>query len=186
MGSEETRNRILNVAMDLFSEHSYNQVTTKMIAQQSNISIGGLFHHFSSKLELAHAAYQKWWINFSQILSSDEFFNQSPRKALEIVITLFIDLYFTKPKIMRFLLELTEEAEKSDILQDSWKDVRKNLYQIIEDRFLMLGVPNPNYKAQLLNACLNGFMFQTLFLKENMIEITKEQLTKEIFELFLR
>ncbi len=51
-GAEETRQRILRAALDLFSEVGYTRATTRAIADRAGINEVTLFRHFGSKKEL--------------------------------------------------------------------------------------------------------------------------------------
>ncbi len=52
--SKETRARIIEAARDMFAEHGFDSVTTTMIAQKANISIGSVYAHFTDKIEIFH------------------------------------------------------------------------------------------------------------------------------------
>jgi AcrR family transcriptional regulator len=45
----ETRDRILAVAMDMFSSKDYSKVTLKGIAEAAGLTKGGIYHYFESK-----------------------------------------------------------------------------------------------------------------------------------------
>ncbi len=45
----ETRDRILAVAMDMFSSRDYSKVTLKGIAEAAGVTKGGIYHYFESK-----------------------------------------------------------------------------------------------------------------------------------------
>lgn len=45
----ETRDRILAVAMDMFSSRDYSKVTLKGIAEAASVTKGGIYHYFESK-----------------------------------------------------------------------------------------------------------------------------------------
>jgi len=50
--ADNTRERILAVAWELFAEHGYNDVTVDKIIKASNTSKGSFYHFFASKDEL--------------------------------------------------------------------------------------------------------------------------------------
>ncbi|KZL06423.1 TetR/AcrR family transcriptional regulator [Pseudovibrio sp. Ad26] len=50
--AQETRQRILVAATNLFNEGNFNAVSTESIAEQANVSKGTLFAHFGDKLGL--------------------------------------------------------------------------------------------------------------------------------------
>src|SRR3954466_3281595 len=52
----ETRERLLNAAVDVFAEQGFQAGTTKAITQRAGVAEGLLFHYFPTKLDLIEAA----------------------------------------------------------------------------------------------------------------------------------
>lgn len=186
MSQEKTKERILDVALELFIEHSYDRVTIEMIRKKAGVSVGGLFHHFKTKLELAHACYYKWLTNFTGFMFEETFLRIPSEEALHKIIESSIELNVKNPKIMRFLMELAEAAEKDDIIAAQWVDHREQFYDIVMKVFKEADVKNPKLKAYLLNACMNGLMFQSLYLREDVPGFRPRKIIKELIELFLK
>ena len=58
---DATHQTVFEVATKLFSEHGFDNVTTKMIATEAGVAQGSVFHHFKSKCNLfieVHNQYQ--------------------------------------------------------------------------------------------------------------------------------
>jgi AcrR family transcriptional regulator len=58
--SEETRTRILESAIKLFSNSGYNKASVDDICAEAGISKGAFYHHFKSKQELFLALLDGW------------------------------------------------------------------------------------------------------------------------------
>jgi AcrR family transcriptional regulator len=58
--SEETRSRILEAAIKLFSNHGYNATSVDHICAEAGISKGAFYHHFESKQALFLALLDSW------------------------------------------------------------------------------------------------------------------------------
>lgn len=58
--SEETRSRILEAAIKLFSSHGYNKASVDDICSEAGISKGAFYHHFESKQALFLALLDSW------------------------------------------------------------------------------------------------------------------------------
>jgi AcrR family transcriptional regulator len=58
--SEETRSRIMEAAIKLFSNRGYNQASVDDICAEAGISKGAFYHHFESKLALFLALLDGW------------------------------------------------------------------------------------------------------------------------------
>jgi AcrR family transcriptional regulator len=58
--SEETRSRILESAIKLFSNRGYNKASVDDICAEAGISKGAFYHHFKSKQALFRALLDSW------------------------------------------------------------------------------------------------------------------------------
>ncbi len=56
---EETRDRILDIALQLFNEQGWHAVTTNHIAAAAGLSVGNLYYHFKNKEEIVRALYER-------------------------------------------------------------------------------------------------------------------------------
>ncbi|MFW5735641.1 MAG: CerR family C-terminal domain-containing protein [Oceanidesulfovibrio sp.] len=55
---KDTRQALLDAACRLFSEHGFDAVSTRMIAETAEVNLGGIHYHFGSKEQLYVAAFQ--------------------------------------------------------------------------------------------------------------------------------
>src|SRR4029434_5207541 len=56
---EQTRELILNSALDLLGEHGYEKTTMRAIAKRAGVSLGNAYHYFGSKELLIQAFYHR-------------------------------------------------------------------------------------------------------------------------------
>lgn len=56
---EQTRELILNSALDLLGEHGYEKTTMRAIARRAGVSLGNAYHYFGSKEHLIQAFYHQ-------------------------------------------------------------------------------------------------------------------------------
>jgi AcrR family transcriptional regulator len=56
---EQTRELILNSALDLLGEHGYEKTTMRAIAGRAGVSLGNAYHYFGSKEHLIQAFYHR-------------------------------------------------------------------------------------------------------------------------------
>lgn len=56
---EQTRELILNSALDLLGEHGYEKTTMRAIARRAGVSLGNAYHYFGSKEHLVQAFYHQ-------------------------------------------------------------------------------------------------------------------------------
>ena len=57
--AEATQTRILDVALDLFRRHGFDQTTMREIAAQAEVSLGSAYYYFDSKEDLVMAFYDR-------------------------------------------------------------------------------------------------------------------------------
>ena len=57
--AEETRERILNSALDLFRDHGFDQTTMRQIAGAAGVATGAAYYYFDSKEALVLAYYER-------------------------------------------------------------------------------------------------------------------------------
>ncbi|HXD25952.1 MAG TPA: helix-turn-helix domain-containing protein, partial [Propionibacteriaceae bacterium] len=57
--AERTRERILDVALDLFRQHGYEATTMRMIANAAGVALGNSYYYFPSKDHLVQAFYER-------------------------------------------------------------------------------------------------------------------------------
>jgi AcrR family transcriptional regulator len=54
-GDKHTKEKIFDVAVDLFSKHGFNQTSVRMIASNVGLTEGAFYRHYSSKEEVLNA-----------------------------------------------------------------------------------------------------------------------------------
>lgn len=59
--SRNTREKLLETALDLFWRQSFGAVSVEDICRRSGVHKGSFYHFFPSKSELAAAAFQQFW-----------------------------------------------------------------------------------------------------------------------------
>jgi AcrR family transcriptional regulator len=57
--SEQTRERLIDVAHDLFAERGYAAVGTEEIVARAGVTRGALYHHFRDKQDLFQAVFER-------------------------------------------------------------------------------------------------------------------------------
>jgi AcrR family transcriptional regulator len=57
---EETRNRILDAALETFARSGYDAASVSEICRQAGVTKGGFYHHFSSKQALFLELLERW------------------------------------------------------------------------------------------------------------------------------
>ena len=63
------RDRILDVAQELFAEHGYSAASTRAIAQAAGVNLAQLHYHFGAKRDLFKAAYLRGAVQVTEARS---------------------------------------------------------------------------------------------------------------------
>ena len=56
---EQTRSRILEIALDMFCERGYDETTMRAIAEHAGVALGNTYYYFRSKDQLIQAFYER-------------------------------------------------------------------------------------------------------------------------------
>lgn len=112
--SIEKRNKILQVAKDLFSDKTYFNVTTNEIAKKADVSVGTLYAYFASKEDILTALlkrYNDFFLTtiFADINSQDSLdrFKKNPKEWLNVLIN---QLLAAEDKIFHAQIEMLAYA----------------------------------------------------------------------------
>lgn len=85
-----TEERILAAAEKLFARNGYEAVTTKQLAAEAGVTIGGIYHHFSSKEGLYEAATKRVFSRRSAPPQKLFESNEPPERRLAQIVSWFI------------------------------------------------------------------------------------------------
>lgn len=66
---EETKNRILFVARDLFYEYGFHKTTARMISEKANTNLGLLNYYFKNKNEMGLIIYSSIRDRFDELIA---------------------------------------------------------------------------------------------------------------------
>ncbi len=149
--AEQTRERILTVAIQEFAFQGYNKASTNHIMEQVGMAKGLLFHYYSNKQKLYLACLQKVLIDFQKKL--DLFMQQMPADLFERLANFLRwknQLALDQPLTLRFLLGISklpaEVGSKADDILITW---RKKNSQLLADYDQTLWDPKVNQKDAL-------------------------------------
>ncbi len=83
----ELRRRVVEAALECFSERGYGAVSIEMIRDASNVSVGSLYHHFDNKAGVATAVFaeaiRRYHEALAEAISGDPKAEQGVRSLVE-------------------------------------------------------------------------------------------------------
>src|SRR5436305_14471557 len=86
--AEETRERILDAALQLFRERGFDQTTMRDIAAEADVATGAAYYYFRSKEELVMAFYVRTVEEARTLLPTAMARSNDLRKRLRAIIVL--------------------------------------------------------------------------------------------------
>jgi len=101
---EDLRNKVLETALDLFSEFGYFNTSIHDIRRTAGVSIGAIYHHFTNKEALAKSLYDELLQQMDELISQVALENTSCYEQSKAIIAMLFDLTMTKPKMVQFIL----------------------------------------------------------------------------------
>lgn len=112
---EETKNRILFVARDLFYEYGFHKTTARMISEKANTNLGLLNYYFKNKNEMGLIIYSSIRDRFDELIA--EYFPDMDELTLFLFSsTLELYLCITNEKYGNFFHDLSVVNQKTDVL----------------------------------------------------------------------
>ena len=98
--SSDTKTKLIIAAGKLFAEKGYEGVSTRMIAEEANVNLGGIHYHFGSKeklyVELFRFVLQRDDGNIKSVSHLKELYpewNESPESQAKIIFELIRKMY---------------------------------------------------------------------------------------------
>jgi AcrR family transcriptional regulator len=85
----QTRHRLMAVAVDLFSRHSYEGTSLQMIADELGFTKGAIYHHFRTREDLLRAIIDPMLERLSAIVSAAEAL-RTPSARAEYMLTGYV------------------------------------------------------------------------------------------------
>jgi len=155
---EQTRERLLNTAADMFSTQGYAGVSMREIARVMGITQAAIYHHFPSKDDLYVAAvtfvFEQQTLEISEQMSTID----GPAERLELMISAMLEAMEQDPRFRRiYLRELLEgnEQKLAAIAENAFTAFYEPLYQL-------MGELAPGSNRQLHILSLAGLIFHHL------------------------
>ena len=103
---DNTRRKILNAALDLFSEKGFHASTTRNIAKNAGVNEVTLFRHFKTKAALFQATIEEiMQTDFNvHIFLGDLNFPLKPEDAIRLAVEAIFEIIERNPRAVRLLI----------------------------------------------------------------------------------
>ncbi len=107
---QETSEKIITTAIDLFSEYGYKGVTTEEIAREAGFSEKTLFRHFQSKQNLLEKAIDRYHYGEEMRTIFEFKLVWSLKEDLELISQNYHRIMFQNRKLLKMLMKIGENV----------------------------------------------------------------------------
>ena len=115
--SRNTKQRILDAALQLFNEEGYVNVRLAQIAEQADMSVGNMAYHFPHKMQILEGIYEELQAEQQQLLAG---INLAP--LFENFDHFIQSTYHLQKKYIFFYLDTLELIRTSEALKKAYRE----------------------------------------------------------------
>lgn len=175
-GLNATKEQIMEVAGELFSQFGYLGVAMSKIARSLGITKAALYYHFESKsdlyIETLEQSLDEFVAELEKIIKSEKL---SHRNKLKKVITAYLEIGLKKGSLIQLTIQKFQKDEQ--IIINSVTKVREQITSLLEPVITDLLKAKGKLKkingllmTKLLMGMLDSYLLQRLFKKDNQWE----------------
>src|ERR1044071_1002706 len=164
--SEETRGRIMDSAIKLFSKRGYNKASVDDICAEAGVSKGAFYHHFESKQALFLALLDRWLQTIDQAIdaSRDKTAPETFMQMSEAFPYIFETAGNGLPMFLEFWLQASRDKTIWDASIAPYRRYHKYFTSLIkkgveEGSFVEV---DPELASRMIVATAMGLLLQSL------------------------
>jgi AcrR family transcriptional regulator len=187
---EDTRQRIIAAAMQLFGQVGYSQATTRGIAEAAGVNEVTLFRHFGSKKNLLVACIDAHNAAGFSATFEKELTGDYPEDIYRMAIGLNQDT-LANMEVLRLLI--CDTRNLPDLREALLAGGRANMARLRRyfQQQIDAGVIRPGISAEALSSAFNSLfssdlLFENLFQGSLIPEVTSEEMVRPLVDLFVR
>ncbi|MFW5980694.1 MAG: TetR/AcrR family transcriptional regulator, partial [Halanaerobiaceae bacterium] len=176
---------IISTAINLFAEHGYHNTSMNMIAEEADVSKGGLYWHFSSKKDLYREIVEIPFNDYINYIKDVEQKEISPEKKLKNIIEYRVNYIKENIKVSKIIMN---NIENLDVLKEKICKYKKQNEAILENIFRE-GIKKGQFKMK--DPCISTLVFTSIIntvasnpdiLQEKTEEELIEAISEQVFE----
>ncbi len=156
---EETRWRVLQAALEVFSEVGYHAATTRAICSRAQVNLASIHYHFGDKAELYREVFRLPFLRDAEKSPPLEIDNISLQEMLQVFYESLLPLpKEADPMLYLFMrLHAREEVEPSGVLGDAMASAIRPNHDRLEAMLCReFGLQKPDLEVQRLSFSLVG------------------------------
>lgn len=180
---EESREKILRAAMQVFARDGYNGATIRAIVAEAQISQGLLYNYFSGKEELLKAVYLRGMKDVGASFEEAEKFKGDATEKLEIFIRISFRHVQENREFWQLSYNLRMQRAVLSVMLNEFDSSIEIILQRIGELLKNVGVKSPRTEAALLFALIDGVSQHYVL---NPKDYPIEEVTNKIVEKYCR
>lgn len=106
-----TRDKLLQAAAQVFSQHGFASAAMELVRQQAGVSNGSLYHHFPTKAQLADALYAWTLRDFHAAQLAPIRGRASAQNGVKGMVRAYVDWVCANPERARLLHDLKRSGD---------------------------------------------------------------------------
>ncbi len=173
-----TREKIIDAGMTLFSNHGFAAVTTKEIAKAAEISEVTLYRHFDSKRGLFNAIIKEHMMNFGIAEYIQSLSTYDVRRDLSEIAFMMIKTYEKNRDLHRMVIKdktfQSEGRKHSKRIENKDFDALREFFFTLKEKDLVKDDPKKLMKLFMSN--IHGFVMHNYILPEETDKLSPDQL----------
>lgn len=176
---EQTRSKIIDAAIKLFSQNGYHGTSINEIAKEAGISKGLAYNYFTSKQHLLEAIFEEMMQSIMTALQGMDK-TEDPYEKLRILIDNSFSYAKSNEEIWRLYMRIMFQPDVVTTGLGVSADLMNKLFEIFEKIFKAIGYKNARIEARLFSATIDGLMLYYLMDPSNFpLEKVKKLLMKK-------
>ncbi len=175
MNTQERKRRIVDTALQLFSENGYDKTSIRDIAKHASMSLGLLYNYFASKEQLLEAIVQE---GINDLKHSLDLTRQSHDDLLALLRTIF-SVIARKQNHWRLLHIVRTQRHLATLLAEQFDAFNNYLISELSLQLRQMGYQNSVSEALLLYATVDGLATHYLSNDKYPLDKVLEQLEKK-------
>lgn len=179
--SEQTKEKIVNIALALFCQKGYYQISTNEIAKAAEISIGNLYFYFPNKETIFLEILERYHQSFQQIhnafMNEIENADENPKQFLRKIMEMIIANHESSRELNREIQILSfSNPVVAEVLEKQQKQTEDTVLRYFEKYKDKLKVQDLEAAASITFTLINSVVDQIVFSKN---QIDRERLLSE-------
>lgn len=178
---QKSREKIENIAFELFAINGYHATSISQIAEKAGISKGLLYNYYESKEHLLEIIIMKVYDEIMKIVQMSE--NLPAEKQIEQMIIQTTSHLKKNTTFWRLYLFLLHQSVVQKKLQKLYKKMREDYMNYFVKLFVEIGSKNPEMDAMMLGTMFDGIGFNYVTAPKG---YPLDEMTDYLIEVFIK